>query len=321
MYFIAENPPYGATITYYVDTVPKTDRDIRKEKEKKLFEKGEYIPQPTARELSLEEREIKPYLIFTITDEDGNIIRKLYKSASKGINRITWNFTYASYQPVRTDDFDPVSEGGGRGRSRWGGGGISVMPGKYLASMAMYAKGEIQELAGPEPFVCKPLDLVTLPVTDPVAKEKWIMEMTEFAKTAYGAISYASELEGNINSIMQAIHQTPEAPPALMKEAAALDDELEEINYLIRGISVGASTEETPPSPVSLSARLSAMSRSLYGNTGDISGIADQQFRILKKEFPVLLERIQRAGKAIDELNAKLDEIRAPWTSGRVPKL
>ena len=195
------------------------------------------------------------------------------------------------------------------------------MPGKYFVSMAMYTKGEVKELAGPEPFVCKPLDIVTMPVTDPVAKEKWIREMTDFAKTAYGAISYASELDGKVNSIMQAIHQTPEAPPELMKEAAALNDELEEINYLIRGISVGASTEETPPSPVSLSARLSAMSRSLYGNSGDISGIADQQFRILKKEFPVLLERIQRAGKTVDTLDAKLDEIRAPWTSGRVPKL
>jgi len=72
---------------------------------------------------------------------------------------------------------------------------------------------------------------------------------------------------------------------------------------------------------VSLSARLSAMSRSLYGNSGDISGIADQQFRILKKEFPVLLTRIQKAGTAVDALNAKLDGIKAPWTSGRVPKL
>ena len=81
-------------------------------KEKKLFEKGEFIPQPTARELSLEEREIKPYLIFTITDDDGNVIRKLYKSASKGVGRITWNFTYAGYQPVRaTEKFNPVSEG------------------------------------------------------------------------------------------------------------------------------------------------------------------------------------------------------------------
>jgi photosystem II stability/assembly factor-like uncharacterized protein len=321
MYYVAENPPYGATITYYVDSVPKTDKDIRKEKEKKLFEKGEYIPQPSARDLSLEEREIKPYLIFTITDEDGNIIRKLYKSASKGIDRITWNYTYSGYQPVSTENFNPVSEGGGRGRGRWGGGGISVMPGNYSVSMAMYAKGEVKDLAGPEPFVCKPLDIVTMPVTDPVAKEKWIKEMTEFAKTAYGAISYVSELEGNINSIMQAIHQTPDAPPELMKEAAAVNDEIEEINYLISGISVGASTEETPPSPVSLSARLSGMSRSLYGNSGDVSGIADQQFRILKKEFPILLERIQRAGKAIDELNAKLDEIKAPWTSGRVPRL
>ena len=319
MYFRAENPPYGATFTYYVDTVPKTDSDIRKEKEKKLVEKGDYIPQPTPRELSLEEREIKPYLIFTITDEEGNVINKLYKSASKGVNRITWNFTYAGYQPVRpTEKFTPVS--GGSGRSRWGGG-IAVMPGRYFVSMAMYARGEVKELTGPEPFVCKPLDIVTMPVTDPEAREKWLKEVTAFSKTVYGAISYASELEGRINTIMQTIHQTPEASASLMQEAAALNDEMAEINYLIRGISVGASTEETPPSPMSLSARLSAMSRSLYGNTGDISGISDQQFRILKKEFPVLLERIQKAGKAIDALNAQLDEINAPWTSGRIPRL
>jgi len=318
MYYVAENPPYGATITYYVNDVPKTARDIRKENEKKLAEKGDFIPQPTARELSLEEREIKPYLIFTITDEEGSVIRKLYKNASKGVGRVTWNFTYAGYQPVRSSGkFNPVAE---EGRGRWGGGGISVMPGKYFVSMAIYANGEIKELAGPEPFVCKPLDIVTLPVTNAAAKEKWMKEMAAFAKTAYGAISYVTELDATINTIMQTIHQMPDAPASLMKEAAALSDEMNELTYLIRGISVGASTEETPPSPVSLSARLSTMSRSLYSNSGDISGIADQQFTILKKEFPALLERIQKAGRAVDALNAKLDEIKAPWTTGRVPK-
>lgn len=313
-----ENPPYGATITYYVNDVPKTARDIRKENEKKLAEKGDFIPQPTARELSLEEREIKPYLIFTITDEEGSVIRKLYKNASKGVGRVTWNFTYAGYQPVRSSGkFNPVAE---EGRGRWGGGGISVMPGKYFVSMAIYANGEIKELAGPEPFVCKPLDIVTLPVTNAAAKEKWMKEMAAFAKTAYGAISYVTELDATVNTIMQTIHQMPDAPASLMKEAAALSDEMNELTYLIRGISVGASTEETPPSPVSLSARLSTMSRSLYSNSGDISGIADQQFTILKKEFPALLERIQKAGRAVDALNAKLDEIKAPWTTGRVPK-
>lgn len=319
MYYKAANPPYGATITYYVDTVPKTERDIRKDTEKKLFEKGEFIPQPTPLDLSMEEKEIKPYLIFTITDEEGNIIRKLYKSASKGVSRITWNYTYAGYQPVSTTKFDPVSEGGRGGR--WGGGGISVMPGKYFVSMAMYAKGEVKELAGPEPFVCKPLDIVSIPAKDPAARDKWIREATALARSAYGAISYIGELDVMINTIMQVIHQTPEAPAALMQEAVAVNNEIGEILYLVRGISVGASTEETPPSPVSLSARLSTMSRSLYGNTGDISGIADQQYQLLKKEFPVLLERIQKAGESVDGLNAKLDEINAPWTSGRVPKL
>jgi photosystem II stability/assembly factor-like uncharacterized protein len=319
MYYVAKNPPLGATITYYVDSVPRTDKEIRQAAEKKLFEKGEFIPQPTPKELSQEEREIKPYLIFTVTDEDGNVIRKLNKSASKGVNRITWNFTYAGYQPVSTDKFNPISEGSRRGR--WGGGGISVMPGKYFVSMAMCVKGEVKELAGPEPFVCKPLDIVTMPATDPAARDKWIKEVSAFAKTAYGAISYVDELDREVNTIMQVISQTPEAPASLMQEAAALDDEMSEIIYLIRGINVGPSTEETPPSPVSLSARLSSMSRSLYGNSGDISGIADQQFQILKKDFPVLLERIQKAGKSVDALNAKLDEIKAPWTSGRVPKL
>jgi hypothetical protein len=195
------------------------------------------------------------------------------------------------------------------------------MPGKYYISMAMYAKGEVKELAGPEPFTCKPLDIVSMPVTDPTARENWIKEVSGFSKVAFGAISYASELDGKINTIMQTIHQTPEAPASLMQEAVELDDEMSEITYLIRGISVGPSAEETPPSPVSLSARLSAMSRSLYGNSGDISGIADEQYQILKKEFPVLLERIQKAGKAVDALNDRLDEIRAPWTSGRIPKL
>ena len=43
MYFMAKNPPYGATITYYVDTVPKTAADIRKDMEKKLAEKAEKV--------------------------------------------------------------------------------------------------------------------------------------------------------------------------------------------------------------------------------------------------------------------------------------
>ena len=55
------------------------------------------------------QRRLKPYLIFTITDESNNIVKRLYKSASKGVNRITWNFTYESISPVTTTKYDPIA--------------------------------------------------------------------------------------------------------------------------------------------------------------------------------------------------------------------
>jgi hypothetical protein len=62
--YLAENPPYGATFTYYLKDVPKTQKDIRQEKEKELFKDGKPIPQPTWKELEDEAKEVAPYLDF-----------------------------------------------------------------------------------------------------------------------------------------------------------------------------------------------------------------------------------------------------------------
>ncbi len=39
------------------------------------------------KQLQAEEKEIKPYLIFTITDESNNVVKQIYKSASKGVEQ------------------------------------------------------------------------------------------------------------------------------------------------------------------------------------------------------------------------------------------
>jgi photosystem II stability/assembly factor-like uncharacterized protein len=90
-YFKADNPEFGATFTYYLNEVPKTKKELRKEEEKKLFEAGEPIPQPTWREMELEDKEEKSHLIFTIYDSEDNVVRQLTKAPAKGINRINWD--------------------------------------------------------------------------------------------------------------------------------------------------------------------------------------------------------------------------------------
>jgi hypothetical protein len=316
MYFKAPNPEFGSTFAYFVKDVPKTAKALRQEKEKALFEKGEPIPQPTITDLDAENKEIKPYLIFTITDEDGNIIKKMYKSADKGVNRITWNFTYEPINPVTTLKYDPLGANIPRRDA-----GIQVMPGNYKVSLSIFAKGETRELVAPVSFICKPLNLATFPSTNLKAKYAWISEATDFSRSMYGTISYTTELVNKTNAIMQAIHETPGASPEMMKEAGRINDELNKIIFIFNGPQAKASEEELPPMDMPLTSRLSEMASASYGTSGDITTIAKDQLDILKVEFPPIMERVKRAGQDLQNLDKQLDAIKAPWTPGRVPSL
>jgi photosystem II stability/assembly factor-like uncharacterized protein len=316
MYFKAPNPEFGSTFAYFVKDVPKTAKALRQEKEKALFEKGEPIPQPTITDIDAENKEIKPYLIFTITDEDGNIIKKMYKSADKGVNRITWNFTYEPINPVTTLKYDPLGANIPRRDA-----GIQVMPGNYKVSLSIFAKGETRELAAPVPFICKPLNLATFPSTNLKAKYAWISEATDFSRSMYGTISYTTELVNKTNAIMQAIHETPGASPEMMKEAGRINDELNKIIFIFNGPQAKASEEELPPMDMPLTNRLSEMASASYGTSGDITTIAKDQLDILKVEFPSIMERVKKAGQDLQNLDKQLDAIKAPWTPGRVPSL
>jgi photosystem II stability/assembly factor-like uncharacterized protein len=316
-YFKAPNPDFGATFTYFIKEVPKTAKTIRQEKEKALFEKGEPIPQPSISDLKTEDKEIKPYLIFTIKDERNNVVKRLYKAASKGINRITWNFTYESITSVTTTKYNPLPVAAGRR----GGGGIQAMPGTYSVSMALYSKGETKELYAPVPFICKPLGLATFTTTDQKAKYAWIGEASDFSRKMYGTMSYTSELIDKINAVMQSIHQTPAAPADLMKEAERIDAELDNIMFIFNGPEAKASEEELPPMDMPLSGRLNEMTSASYGTSGDITTIAKEQLDILKTEFPPVLARVKKAGEDLQNLNKQLDAAKAPWTPGRVPSL
>jgi hypothetical protein len=316
-YFKSPNPEFGATFTYFVKDVPKTAKAMRQEKEKDLFKKGEPIQQPSIADLDAESKEIKPYLIFTITDESNNVVKRLYKSAAKGINRITWNFAYESISPVTVTKYDPIGPAGGRR----GGGGIQAMPGKYKLSMSLYAKGETRELAGPEPFVCKPLGLATFSTNDEKAKYDWINNASDFSRSIYGTISYTSELVNKVNAVMQAIHQTPGASVGLIKEAERINSELDKIMFIFNGPEAKASEEELPPMQLPLSKRLNEMASATYGISGDITIAAKEQLEILKSEFPPVLERVKQAGRDLQDLDKQLDAAKAPWTPGRVPVL
>src|SRR5262249_45230429 len=72
-FYTADNPPFGATFTYYLKDEIKTKKQQRREAEKK----GEKPAYPSGAQLRTEAEEEAPAILLTITDASGNVVRTL----------------------------------------------------------------------------------------------------------------------------------------------------------------------------------------------------------------------------------------------------
>ena len=53
----------------------------------------------------MKQQEPDAYLLFTITDEQGNVVRKIKTDPKKGVNRIVWDFRYTTFIPISLKTF------------------------------------------------------------------------------------------------------------------------------------------------------------------------------------------------------------------------
>ncbi len=310
--YIAKNPPFGATFTYYIKESPKTLKQERQKKEKELFKNNEPIPIPTMDELRAEKNEVKPHLIFTITDEDGNVVRKLTKGVGTGINRITWDLRYPSTYPVKTDKYNPLS---------MGGGGMYVMPGKYFVSISQYHRGEITKLTGPVEFTTKILNNTTLPAKDRAEFVAFQKKLAELQRAVRGAENFAENMVSRIKSAKQAAQRTPGVPQELMVNIEKTEAELDDIMWKFNGQQPKASREENRPALPSINERLGSIVWTHWRSTSGVTQSQKDIYNILKEEFPPVLEKLKEIyNTELPQIEKGLEEAGAPWTPGRIPE-
>ncbi|MCD4665876.1 MAG: hypothetical protein K8R68_11455, partial [Bacteroidales bacterium] len=312
--YIAKNPDFGATFTYYIKEAPRTLTEERREKEKELIEEKQPIPIPTLKELRDEVNEVKPHLIFTIKDTEGNIVRKLTKEISKGISRISWNLRYSGTSPVnlKNKKFDPLS---------MGGDGMYVLPGKYSVSISQYVRGEITELAGPVEFIAKSLNNVTLPAEDREELVAFPNKLAELGRVVRGAEKFAYELMERIRYDKQAAQRTMGIPVELMTDIEDIEEQLENIIWQFKGQSPRASREENLPAPPSINERLNSITWVHWRSTAGVTQTQLDVYDILEEEFPPILEEMKTINNtSLPEIEKQLDNFGAPWTPGRIPE-
>ena len=128
-YYVADNPPFGVEFTYYLKEEYKSKEAKRKEKESKIEKEGGALSVPEWSVLEEEKKEIKPTVWLFVYDKDGDILRKVKASNSKGFQRVDWDLRTESKQTITAENKD---------RNRQG---YQVGPGTYGAQLFKQVEG------------------------------------------------------------------------------------------------------------------------------------------------------------------------------------
>ena len=309
--YYGENPKFGAVFTYYIKEVPKTIKQDRKKKEKEQFKNGEKIPMPTNEELKIEERQQSPYIVFTIKDAMGNIVKEQYKNASEGMQQEIWNLRYNSMSSVRAKEFSTT-----KNKNSYG---YPIMPGKYNVSISMVFDGESKLIAGPVEFTAKTLNNTTLPAEKREELVAFQKQVTEIMRIMNGAEKYGEALENRVVAVQQTIHNTLGLPDGLGASAQKIANQLDDLKFTFEGASGGASWEEIPPQIMPLSNRVQYIAWGMWGSTSQATQTMIDNYAVLVEELPKALTQLEQMNEDLNTIEKQLDAHGAPWTPGRIP--
>jgi len=313
-YYGAKNPPFGATFDFYLKEVPKTKKELRHDQEKALFKDGKPIPQISLKDEEAEEREIPPYLLVTICDSKGSIIRTFAQKPQKGIQRMTWDLKYSSPEPLKkTDKFDPFTKNEG---------GVFVMPGSYSVEITMVSQEKQTQMAKPVSFMVKPLNNTTLPAENREQMVAFQEQVSDYAKKIISSISLLNDLKTEVSTMKQTAINLPYAQDSLIPELNKVENQLNDIEFQFKGVQPKASFEEIPPAHLPIYERLNTIIYAQLTSTSGITKTSGMSFNILKDEYPPVLNRlIQITDIQIIGLRQLMNRLNAAYTPYRIPKL
>ena len=310
-FFSTPNPKVGAVFTYYLKDDLKTLKEKRKADEKEKIKAGKPVYYPSADSIRLEDNYPDPYLVFVVTDEGGNVVRKLKTPAKKGLSRIVWDFRHSSPGEINFNTPDPsnpydVPEFG-----------YAAMPGNYKVSLNKFEDGKITELVGSQSFKVNSLNAASLPATDKKALDDFCKKVSEIRRAVAATDAYRSELVNKIKYMKQAFVEAPAAMPDGVAQLRNIEKRLTDLNIKLNGdASIARREFETLPS---ISSRIGSIEASLWLTSAAPTQTFIQSYETASRQFAPVLDELKKIDGDVNKLEDLLEQKKAPYTPGRLP--
>jgi hypothetical protein len=312
-FFTAENPPFGATFTYYLKDELKTRKAKRQEAEKEAAKKNAAVTLPRLADLSAEEEEETPAIIFTVTDSSGRVVRRLTGPVTAGMQRVAWDLRHPPSSlppPPNPETEDPFNEGPA---------GPLVMPGAYKVSVAKRVDGVMTALAQPQDFQVFVAGQEGMMASDRAALVEFQQKVARLQRAVQGALEAANALKPRLALIRRALLDTPGAGDKLLDDASALDKRTSDILRALRGDNALRSRNiNLPPS---ISERVGDIVGAQRLSTARPTQTQINQYTAAAQEFEQTLAQLrQLINGDLATLEKQMEAAGAPWTPGRIPE-
>lgn len=311
----AENPPYGAVITYYLKDSLKTLKQKRVDAEKAADKASKPVEYPTLDALRAEAEEEAPAILLSIADESGAPIRTITAPATAGFQRVAWDLRYPLHTLPRTarpgeDDDDFFG----------GQSGPYVVPGTYGVTMAQRVSGVVTPLGGPVTFKVFADPQSPLTPADHKARGEFQAAYQSLRRSVAGALEVANATSTRLDQLKRALDGTPAAARTLHDNVRAIQRRLGAVLVALRGDTAVAQRNEATPD--SISDRVNGIGFELSRTLAPATLTHRHQVEISKTLFADELARLKALVETeIPALERDAEAAGAPWTVGRVPSL
>jgi len=304
-YFVADNPPFGAVITYYLPESIMTAKEQRREEEKEIEKEGGDTAYPGWDALHDEQAEEDAMVVLTIRAVNGELIRKIEGPAKAGFHRLAWDLRYAQsspWSPKEADDYIVFP-------------GPLAVPGDYTVSMAIRRNDSLEDTGQQTGIHVKLMRQNALATASPEDIVAFAKRLDSLSRQAQGADSAMKALLVELGAIKKTLLRSS-ASNVLRDKARALELEAMQLQLKLSGDENRNMAGDI--GPVSVQSRTSVAALGTLFSTYGPTPTHLHSLEIGEHEFANIKTALERIFNTdLPALRKAMDDAGVPWTPGR----
>jgi photosystem II stability/assembly factor-like uncharacterized protein len=306
-YFIAPNPDFGATFTYYLPETIQTSQEARREAEKEREDENQSVVFAPWDTVLKEQREDEPAIVFTVTNRNGSVVRQIEGPVEAGFHRVSWDLRYPELQAWIPED---EREDGGRGS-----GGVLVVPGTFSVAIHKRVDGVLTDLGQHQSFDVVSIREPTLPGSTQEQRVVFETQIDELIRASDGTVKAIDEIVLELDAVKEVLERST-ADASMYEIANSIQQRATVQRERLRGNETRGMFKDLGEVPLS-----DRVWHARFDPSSGAYGPTPEQRESLQIGRELFDDVTQQLSSLIDDeyagLKEALDAARVPWTPGR----